>query len=148
MVKSMELVKNPNFVHRSGQHVRSRAEIYLIACGIGAGVFLFALGLQWFIYDRLLHEDGIRIVGSLIAAVIATALVSVMGIRAREQKLAEVRRLETIALMNHHIRNALQVIVYSTGASQSAREIRDSVDRIGWALSEVLPHVNDQNQQK
>jgi hypothetical protein len=46
--------------------------------------------------------------------------------------------------MNHHIRNALQVITYATAADteESVELIRDSVERIEWALREVLPgHV-------
>jgi len=53
-------------------------------------------------------------------------------------------RLRTIAEMNHHIRNSLQVITYATAADTdgSVELIRDSVERIEWALREVLPgHV-------
>jgi len=53
-------------------------------------------------------------------------------------------RMHTIAELNHHIRNALQVIKY-WGGSQSHVDavqlqlINESVDRIEWALREVLP---------
>ena len=47
--------------------------------------------------------------------------------------------------MNHHIRNSLQVITYATATqknSESMEMIRSSVERIEWALREVLPgHV-------
>jgi hypothetical protein len=143
MARNMELVENPAFVRRPRLRIRPKIEVYGLSMLVGIAVFLFALGLQWVIYDRMLHQDGIRVVGSLIAGSIAAVLVGTMAIRDREKRLAEVRRLETIALMNHHIRNALQVIAYSTGLSKSAEEIRNSVNRIEWALSEVLPHVND-----
>jgi hypothetical protein len=44
--------------------------------------------------------------------------------------------------MNHHVRNALQVIVdsvYVHGHAQQIEEIADSVKRINWALREILP---------
>lgn len=51
-------------------------------------------------------------------------------------------RLRTIADMNHHIRNALQTIqlsAYSTKDQQAIGEISEAVERIQWALREVLP---------
>jgi len=63
--------------------------------------------------------------------------------RMRRELIRE--RLRTIAEMNHHIRNALQVITYAMVAGKddgSVEMIRDSVERIEWALREVLPgHV-------
>lgn len=53
-------------------------------------------------------------------------------------------RMKTIAELNHHIRNALQVIKF-LGAQRSTLDamqlqlINDSVERIEWALREVLP---------
>ena len=51
-------------------------------------------------------------------------------------------KLKTIELMNHHVRNALQVIVdsvYLHGHAQQLDEIQNSVKRIDWALREILP---------
>jgi hypothetical protein len=51
-------------------------------------------------------------------------------------------KLKTIELMNHHVRNALQVIVdsvYLHGHAQQLTEIQNSVKRIDWALREILP---------
>src|SRR5438067_3731316 len=51
-------------------------------------------------------------------------------------------KLKTIELMNHHVRNALQVIVdsaYLHGHAQQLEEIHNSVKRIDWALREILP---------
>jgi hypothetical protein len=55
------------------------------------------------------------------------------------------RKLHTIRMMNHHVRNALQVIsageFSSDGVDQSTK-VRDAVRRIEWALREVLPGEN------
>jgi hypothetical protein len=51
-------------------------------------------------------------------------------------------KLKTIELMNHHVRNALQVIVdsvYVHGHARQLEEIENSVKRINWALREILP---------
>jgi hypothetical protein len=55
-------------------------------------------------------------------------------------------RITTIAEMNHHIRNALQVIkilvAYPPDAVQRSRQVKlinESVERVEWALREVLP---------
>ncbi|HKD92922.1 MAG TPA: hypothetical protein VKB56_13510 [Terriglobales bacterium] len=55
------------------------------------------------------------------------------------RRLHEVRRL--VADMNHHVRNALQVISYAnatTPGGQFSDLVRSSVERIEWALREVL----------
>ena len=53
------------------------------------------------------------------------------------------RRIEMIADMNHHVRNALQVISLSTHGrdQQEIANIRESMNRIQWALREVLPKI-------
>jgi len=51
-------------------------------------------------------------------------------------------RLKMIELMNHHVRNALNIIVtsvYVHGYDKELNEIRVSVNRIEWALREILP---------
>jgi hypothetical protein len=46
--------------------------------------------------------------------------------------------------MNHHIRNALQAIVCCSGTLESSEIICDSVNRIQWVLSDVLPGIEDE----
>src|SRR5258708_5700639 len=58
----------------------------------------------------------------------------------RKKRIRE--RLEVIQLMNHHVRNALQVIALSPHSKQredSVVMIQESVARIEWALREILP---------
>lgn len=52
------------------------------------------------------------------------------------------QRLKTIELMNHHVRDALQLISDSVSLhahAQQMSEIQDAIKRIEWALREVLP---------
>lgn len=71
----------------------------------------------------------------LLAGVIV-GLISFLVERRRNRYLAE--RLEIIALMNHHVRNALQAIKFAEHTNQQVRVIDDAVARIEWALTEVL----------
>jgi hypothetical protein len=57
------------------------------------------------------------------------------------QRYLEVR-LKVIAEMNHHVRNALQVLSYAAMRQEDEKVknmMRESVTRIDWALREVLP---------
>lgn len=56
----------------------------------------------------------------------------------RQRKQNMMRQLEVIRLMNHHVRNSLQVVTFVSSASQQ-EELRDAVERIEWALREILP---------
>lgn len=138
------LVQNSAFLHKPNLIIRSDAEISILTLVSGVGVFLCALAMQWIIYDRVLHQDGLRVVGSLISGVVAAMLVNGMSLQTRRSRLLELRRLENIALMNHHIRNALQSIVCCSGTSASAEIIRESANRIEWVLSDVLPKMDDE----
>ncbi len=135
------ILQNPAFMPKVKVQLRSKLRIWLSAFLISIVVFAAALGIQWTIYDRYLHEAGIRVVGSGIAACVSIILVVALGILERNQRVREIQRLETIALLNHHIRNALQAIISSSGASNSTETIRASVERIEWALGEVLPDI-------
>jgi hypothetical protein len=136
--RGVSVLENPSFLDGPVRRLRSNLEIWTRAYCVGVLVFLIALGIQWVIYDRIMHEDGIRIVGSALAAVIAAFLVQTLETAARNQQQRELKRLEVIALLNHHIRNALQAIVNSSGSSDSTNTIRNSVERIEWALGSVL----------
>ena len=98
-------------------------------------------------FDRLLAKDGVTRTDILLTSNFLTGVVagflffSLSNYERLRRKLVR-ERLSTIAEMNHHIRNALQVITYATAADNhkgSVNLIRSSVERIEWALREVLP---------
>ena len=102
------------------------------------------------VLDRLLLKEGITRLDMLIFSNGLTGLFA--GIlfwqMAREAKASRdliAERMKTIAELNHHIRNALQVIKFLGGQKRTGLDavqlqlINDSVDRIEWALQEVLP---------
>ena len=59
----------------------------------------------------------------------------------QRQQRAVLKKVSIIAAMNHHVRNALQAISYAPYAEQTKqiKLIEESVQRIQWALKEVLP---------
>ncbi|HZU42568.1 MAG TPA: hypothetical protein VE994_07855 [Terriglobales bacterium] len=80
-----------------------------------------------------------RVIDDICGAIIAGVLVY-WNERRRVRFLTE--KLKTIELLNHHVRNALQVITYSVyrqGNTEQVAEIQDAVNRIDWALREILP---------
>lgn len=123
----------------------SKARLILLCFLVVLLVWLVGFG-----FDRLLARDGVTRLDILLTSNALTGIVagflfySLINVeRVRRNALRE--RLRTIAEMNHHIRNALQVITYATATqknTESMELIRSSVERIEWALREVLPgHV-------
>lgn len=92
------------------------------------------------------HETA-RITIELSDAVSAFAigLLSFQLVRMYQERRTKLReRVEVIAAMNHHVRNALQVISLSTHGKENKEEIaaiRESMNRIQWALRELLPKI-------
>ena len=103
-----------------------------------------------FSFDRLLAKDGVTrtdilLTSNALTGIVAGFLFFSLTNNERLRRKVVRERLRTIAEMNHHIRNALQVITYAAATEnnhESVELIRSSVERIEWALREVLPgHV-------
>jgi hypothetical protein len=102
------------------------------------------------ILDRLLLKEGLPRLDMIIfsnglTGLLAGGLFWQMAREAKASRDLVAERMKTIAELNHHIRNALQVIKFLGGQNRSGLDdvqlqlINDSVDRIEWALREVLP---------
>jgi hypothetical protein len=89
-----------------------------------------------------LHAETTRIDDLLVG--LAAALIVWLLQRQQERELQRQRHSATvIEQMNHHIRNALQIIVTRASLDRHARpelrQIDAAVARIDWALREILP---------
>ena len=109
-----------------------------------AAAFISAVGYG---FDRLLLTEGVPrfdvlLLTDVLTGIVAGALFLQFKIRSMEkQKLLE-DRLQKIADMNHHVRNALQVVSYYgylSKDSEATKLIDESIRRIEWTLREVLP---------
>ena len=105
-----------------------------------AGLLIFAfLLVANELETRFISTESHRVLDDLCGGIIA-AVVIYRYERRRSKYLNE--GLKTIELMNHHVRNALNVIVtsvYVHGYDKELNEIGVSVNRIEWALREILP---------
>jgi hypothetical protein len=116
------------------------APLRSILAGFGI-FFLGSLSDLWF------HQHAER----LLIAIMSNALIGVgVGLLVllyeRRQRQNIIRKLEVIRLMNHHVRNSLQVISFAASAPEReeiAEKVKDAVERIEWALREVLPGQRD-----
>ena len=84
-------------------------------------------------------EKDLLSVNDVISALIIGVLVF-SNERRRRRRVRQ--RLEIIQLMNHHVRNALQVIAFTPHTAQreeNIAQIDEAVKRIEWALREILP---------
>lgn len=107
--------------------------------------FSFLLGFGLFmvgaILETVVHRRDSPITGyldDLILGVVAGLVVFAYEQR-RSRELRQ--KLAMISAMNHHVRNALQTISYVPYTEQAKQMllIQQSVNRIQWALQEILP---------
>jgi len=79
----------------------------------------------------------------LITTLIIIGIVAALVVFAYEQRRyrATLEKIQVIAAMNHHVRNALQAISYAPYTEQATqiKLVEESVSRIEWALREILP---------
>lgn len=105
---------------------------------LGVTVFLLGVLLEDTL-DRLGVSGPTAVIDDLLIGILAGAVVFAYELRRHNAML---RQMRVIAEMNHHVRNALQPILYSPYVSEQAEQIKiihESTQRIQWALREVLP---------
>jgi len=111
------------------------------------GVFVFIVGIM---LDALLIDVGTSRTLTLIFSNLLTGTACGIGLwlAARHEirrRVNESYRLAVLDEMNHHVRNALQVMVLYSYSLEGDRavELRKAVDRIQWSLTDVLPRISD-----
>ncbi|HEV7676436.1 MAG TPA: hypothetical protein VGQ12_18035 [Candidatus Angelobacter sp.] len=106
--------------------------------GLGCGIFLLGVALRALL-DNLGVSGVTAAVDDLLIGVLAGVLVFAYE---RHQHKLILEKMLVISEMNHHVRNALQPIMYSPYLKEQAEQIRiiqEGTRRIEWALREVLP---------
>jgi hypothetical protein len=116
--------------------------LWLIAAAIGAVMFVGSL-----IFDLALLKNeatlAIVISNALVGMLAATLVFTVLAV-GREQRRRLAERMDAMNEVNHHIRNALQSLAFTSAGLKGSKEgeaIGEAVQRIQWALHEVLPRV-------
>jgi signal transduction histidine kinase len=121
----------------------------LTSRGFVMGVGL-VVGIVSFLATELMHHLLVsdlgrsreRLLAEGLSALIVTILTAKLAQIGRERQQLTAARMQVISEMNHHIRNALTPISLSISATEDQQLIRvisEGVDRIDWALREVLP---------
>lgn len=112
-------------------------------------ITLLVVTATGYLLDRLLRQEGVTprellLFSDFLVGLVAAILVFILTLHHEQRTRYVAGRLAIIAEMNHHIRNALQVITFQISSAKDEKEIgamRDAVNRITWALSEVLPQM-------
>jgi len=136
--------------HSATANPRARgplAAVLRFKWAVFSAVVIFA-AVYWI--DAWLAHHGLRRDATLLDNFLLSGLVLALGIGQQlrhERQLERHRQLMSlIADMNHHTRNALQVIVsrsaLSIADSAAIGDIQQAVRRIDWCLREVLPNAN------
>ena len=118
--------------------------IFLMALVAAVVVFLIGVGID----IALLHEQETRRVvfevSDALGGLVAGGLIFRLLQYERERRARLRQKIAVIADMNHHVRNALQVIsfhAYTSADKEQLEAVRESMERIQWALKEVLPKL-------
>jgi hypothetical protein len=113
------------------------ARIIISALILGVLIGVCGVGL-----DRLVHHASHLYASDLYTCVIASVFSYLLMIYEKRRRMILARRMTIAAEVNHHIRNALTAIVYSTSVKRDQQlqsVLKDATDRIDWVLNTVLP---------
>lgn len=124
----------------------------LAAIAFAILIFILIAGTDWLATRRNIPEVTMLVTDAIVAALGGLLLMKLMAgerarvIEARARHDAMVQRLQMIADLNHHVRNALETIQLSAHTTQNKeliQNVHSSVTRIQWALRELLPPDRD-----
>ena len=120
---------------------RRAAALAIVICGALAGLLEFITHLAVAsLRPPLQFHAG---VDALVIAVLTMTLVSVVIAAARARRYQVIQEMRTVAELNHHVRNALQVIRDShlLPEDKQAQAVIESVERIDSTLRRLFPPV-------
>jgi len=115
----------------------------VISLGVGFACFTITELMHRLLVPDLGRRQE-RWLAEAVSAVVVSVLVAKIAAVVHRQHQAALARVQMISEINHHTRNALMAISASVHISQNQQCIRvisESVDRIDWALREILPRT-------
>ena len=115
--------------------------VLVAALSVGVVSFLVTELLHYVLVPDLgRHQE--RLMAEGLSTLVVSCLVAALAYIARARQRLMAARMQVIAELNHHIRNALTPVSLSANASENpelVKMISDAVERIDWALREILP---------
>jgi F0F1-type ATP synthase assembly protein I len=134
---------------------------YVWSVTVGGTLFCFSLAMvtQWLLYHHSHFQSfhGFQWGTSLVMVPAVAAMLCLLMYQAQRRRQATINRFMVVAEANHHIRNALTVLVaanYLQGEERPRIDldlpktyavIQEAIERIEHTLAEVLPQINDEN---
>ena len=116
---------------------------FVLGAALGVGIVSFlASELMHYMLVPDLGRNRERLLAEGLSALIVSCLAARLVQITRERQRLTMARMQVIAEMNHHIRNALSPIFLALDGNdnqQLVQLISEGVERIDWALREVLP---------
>jgi hypothetical protein len=88
------------------------------------------------------HNASNIYVSDVYTCVVAAVFSYLLMIYEKRRRMILARRMAIAAEVNHHIRNALTAIVYTSSVQRDQplqSVLKDATDRIDWVLNTVLP---------
>ena len=116
----------------------NRPYLYGALAGIAMFVAVYVITAA---LSRMQMRPEATLIDDFLIAGLAAALVITLEQQHQRELRRQQERISLIIELNHHIRNALQSIVYvnSKNNGQDAALVREATKRIEWALTEILP---------
>jgi hypothetical protein len=114
-------------------------EVRILISAFFVGVLIGVCGVG---LDRLVHHATRIYASDLYTCAVASVFSYLLMMYEKRRRMILARRMAIAAEVNHHVRNALTAIVYSTSVwrDQSLQAVlKDATDRIDWVLTTVLP---------
>lgn len=123
----------------------SRIRRALVGIVVGAFIFLSGGVLDWFVTRQYLPRISLMLAGATLSMAVGLLVFQILtDIQERYQLMLD--RLQRIAELNHHIRNALQVIAYHNvpeRSEQAIQQVNAEILRIESVLREVSAALGD-----
>jgi len=140
------MVSSPPTPARTPRHPLAAALRFKWAAFSAAVIFA---AVYWI--DAWLFRHGLRRDAALLDNFLLSAVVFALGVLQQLRHERALRRhlhlMSIVADMNHHIRNALQVIlshsVLSMVDAHAIADIQQAIGRIDWCLREILPNADE-----
>jgi len=121
-------------------HWNPSPRVKFASLGVGLAAF-FVTELMHYLLVPDIGRRWERLLAETVSALVVALLTARLMHAANQRREAALLRMQVISEMNHHIRNALAAVTLSADSIQNqqcVRVISESVDRIEWALREIL----------
>ena len=132
----------PHYAAKGWMNRLSHTRLWLLATGFAVVSFASKEILYSVIVKDVGRRDE-RYLAEALSSLLLGWLLAKLLESVYELRRAMVARVQVAAELNHHIRNAMQVIVFHCRPEElpqgAIEQITQSLHRVDWALREILP---------